>query len=82
MNNSNENIDKDLKEDLKDDYREKSEDQQSNEIGSNDILETQEDPKINTDETDIEEPGTEIMNSMNETTDEILETQDIEKELM
>ncbi|MHA2036114.1 MAG: SMC-Scp complex subunit ScpB [Promethearchaeota archaeon] len=82
MNNSNENLEKDLKEELKDDYDEKSEDLQNNEIGLNSIMETQEDHETNTEESYVEEVGIEIANSMNETTEEILETQEIEEELL
>ncbi len=77
MNDSNENLEKDSTEELKEENSKNPDALLDKEIGSDDVMEKQDDNEINTNITNIENPQIENLNSINGTTEEALSTQEI-----
>jgi segregation and condensation protein B len=82
MDNSNENLKKNLTEELKDEFKENTEDLLDNENGSDEALESEDEFESTPKEIDIDESEIENLDHKIETTEENFESEISEKELI
>jgi segregation and condensation protein B len=82
MNNSNENFDKDSKEEIDGEFSRKPEDLSEEEKDSNELIENQDNFEALINEVNVEKTEIDDIDSVNEVTEENLETQEVDKEVI